>query len=150
MPAAQATLAPFSPVQQLQSAEAAEQTAADQEVATAKQGAADVAASEARTRADYDKFEGMAEGLHPPKPEFPAQPQVQQTSPLHQWASAAMVFAAIGSLFTRRPLTTAVGAASTALDAFRKNDIANATAAVNTWKINMDYAFKLADYQNDL
>lgn len=86
-----------------------------------------------------------------PRPEFkpPPQPTVKSTDPKTVWASSAMVMAAIGSLFTRTPLTTAMNAAAKVMDAFHEGDQAAANAAFQTWKISNDNYVKAFTIQND-
>jgi hypothetical protein len=86
-----------------------------------------------------------------PRPEFkpPPQPTVQSTDPKAVWASSAMVLAAIGSLFTRQPLVTAINAAAQVLDAYHAGDQAKANAAFQTWKIANDNYVKAFTLQND-
>ena len=69
------------------------------------------------------------------------------TDPKQVWASAAMVFAGLGSLLTRQPMTTAMNAAAGAMQAFQKGDQAAANAALQQWKSAQDTALKIADFE---
>lgn len=105
---------------------------------------------EAREEGDIAKLEQQREGLHPPQlTDVPKFTPPTQTDPMKQWTSAAMVFAAIGSLFTRRPLTTALNAASGVLDAYRKNDIEGANAAYKQWQDSFNNWMKVNTFELD-
>jgi hypothetical protein len=85
--------------------------------------------------------------LTPPKIEpFKAPPR---TSPLEAFGSAAGVFAALGGLLTRQPLTTSLNAAAKVLDAYKRNDDTAAQTAFDEWKVNTDNAVKLAHFELD-
>ena len=86
-----------------------------------------------------------------PRPQFqpPPQPTVQSTDPKTVWASSAMVLAAIGSMFTRQPLTTAMNAAAQVLTAYHEGDQAKANAAFATWKVANENYVKAFTIQND-
>ena len=76
----------------------------------------------------------------------PFQPP-QQTPMAAQWGSAAMIFAALGSLFTRRPLTTALNAMAGVMKAYREGDQKNLDNSMEIWKANSEQAMKLADFE---
>ena len=76
----------------------------------------------------------------------PFQPP-QQTPMVKQWGSAAMIFAALGSLFTRQPLTTALNAMAGVMKAYREGDQKNLDNSMEIWKANSEQAIKLADFE---
>jgi len=71
-------------------------------------------------------------------------PNVQPTDPRQIWGSAAMALAAIGSLMTRTPLTSALNAAAGVFKAYKENDAAAAQQAFQSWKIASENASNIA------
>lgn len=61
-------------------------------------------------------------GIAVPAINMPTPPQAKQTTPAQAWGSSAMMLATIGSLFTRRPLTTAMNAMASVLKGVREAD----------------------------
>lgn len=92
-------------------------------------------------------LEGEAGKLVPPKLDVPPPPTPKTTDPHVVWGSLAMGLAALGSLMTRTPLTTAMNAAADVVTAYGKKDQAAANQAFDTWKIASDNAVKMADFQ---
>ena len=82
-------------------------------------------------------------------PELKEVPQATapQTDPAKIWGSSAMLFAALGGLMTRRPLVTAMNAATKVFQAYKQNDIEAAKTAFDSWKIANENAMKIADFQ---
>lgn len=76
----------------------------------------------------------------------PFQPP-KQTSPLQMWGSAAMIFAAFGSMFTRQPMTTALNAMAGVMTSYRKGDQQAFDNAMEVWKANSDQAIKLGEFE---
>lgn len=75
------------------------------------------------------------------------QPTVPQTDPAKIWGSAAMLMAGIGGLMTRRPLVTAMNAATKVFEAYKQGDSEAAKAAYDSWKAANENALKIADFQ---
>jgi len=101
---------------------------------------------------DVDKAQGevkAAEGLKPPDLQLPPQPTVKQTDPQKVWTSAAMVLAAVGSLWSRQSITSAMTAATGVINAYRQGDQEAANAALASWKINNENLIKIHDYQQE-
>ena len=97
---------------------------------------------------EYKTLESERADLKPPPPMEPVPPfKPQQTSPDQMWGSAAMMLAAIGSLFTRRPLVTALNAASATLQAFHKGDMDAAQQGFQAWKAASENYLKLKNYE---
>lgn len=94
-------------------------------------------------------LEGQREALKPPEFKPVPPPTVESTNPQQVWGSSAMILAAIGSLFTRQPLTTAMNAAAQVVTAYRANDQNAANAAFQTWKIANENYNKAFEYQMD-
>ena len=108
---------------------------------------ANAEAREKPIRMEQDEaFRGMQTALedlrHPPKMQ-----QAQQTTPQQMWSSSAMVFAALGSLLTRRPLMTAMNAAASALKAFQSGNQQAVNAAFAQWKQDSEQFYKIAEYE---
>jgi hypothetical protein len=99
------------------------------------------------TKGSLTKMESDFASIPLPKMEQVPQPKVQQSTPQEQWGSAAMMFAMIGSLFTRTPMTTALNAAAGVLTAYHKGDQEAANQAYKTWEVANNNALKAADYQ---
>lgn len=94
-----------------------------------------------------DAINKQTGALQPPKSDLPPPPQPKQTSPAEAWGSTAMAFAAIGSLLTRTPLTTALNAAAAGLNAMKKNDLEAAQLNFDQWKTANDLAIKQQNFQ---
>lgn len=105
-------------------------------------GAADKQETAQLQKTEEDRFR-----LKPPELTIPESPKVQPTDPKQIWGSMAMALAALGSLMTRTPLTTAMNAAADVMDSYRKNDVAAANQAFATWKQASENYVKLADFQ---
>ena len=71
-----------------------------------------------------------------------------QTDPMKTFGSAAMVLATLGSLMTRRPLTSALNAGAALNHAVAENDASRFKSAFQTWKAETDNAWKMADWQH--
>ncbi|MHB1024066.1 MAG: hypothetical protein ACYC0Z_16880, partial [Acidobacteriaceae bacterium] len=88
--------------------------------------------------------------IKPPKLDLPPMPHVKQTDPLQMFGSDAMVFAALGSLLTRQPATTALNAAAGVIHGFQSRDQGAAKQAFQEWKAATANALKLHDYQMEI
>lgn len=140
----------LSPAKTILGAQSAIQDIAGRETAMAENLQTEDRAAEKQENEAISALEKERQGLHPPELEqMPKFTPPQQTDPVKQWSSAAMIFAAIGSLFTRRPLTTAINAASATLDAYRKNDIENASAAYKQWQDSFNNWMKVQTFELD-
>ena len=67
--------------------------------------------------------------------------------PIKGYVSAIGLLGAIGSMFTRRPLTTAMNASAGVLQAIQSQDAADLKQKTEVWKAENDNALKLLDYQ---
>lgn len=109
---------------------------------------------EAELAGEFDKFQDKTSAidkatgaLNPPKLEIPPAPQPKQTDPTQVWGSAAMALAAIGSLLTRTPLTTALNSAANVMKAYKQNDVETAQMEYDRWKTSSEMAVKQQDFQ---
>ncbi len=91
--------------------------------------------------------EDQAGRLVPPKLDVPPPPVPKSTDPHVIWGSLAMGLAALGSLMTRTPLTTAMNAAGDVMQAYVKRDQMAADQAFATWKMASENAIQMADFQ---
>lgn len=135
---------------------------AGQDIAAMRKAAADehtavagylkqAAASRDETTGKLRSIEDIIANLKHPELEKPPELQTPtQTNPVQAWSSAAMMLAAIGSLFTRRPLATAMKSAAAALNAFHDGDQERLNAAFAKWKVDMDNYWKVANYQQEI
>jgi hypothetical protein len=100
-----------------------------------------------------DTMKALAErklDVAPPKFEpQPFQAPTPQYNPAEAFGSTAATFGLIASLFTKQPLTSALNASAAAMTAFKKRDIDAYDKAFNEWKVNSDYAWKRAQFEND-
>ena len=97
---------------------------------------------------EVDALEASKMQLKPPSINLPPKPQPQHTSPIEQWGSYAMLFAALGGMLSRNHLTTALNAAAAVLDGFKKNDIQASDRAFKTWDAENKNALRLIGFQN--
>lgn len=83
------------------------------------------------------------------KPPEPGKPPAPPTpDPMKSFGSVAMMFATLGSLMTRRPLTNALNAGAKVMQAQNNQDWAAYKTAYDQWKFNADELMKLADWKN--
>ena len=85
--------------------------------------------------------------LTPPTPKNVPQSAAPLTSPVEIWGSAAMILAGIGSLMTRRPMVTALNAASNVLDAYKAKDMEAANRAFKVWEAENHNATQTFNFQ---
>ena len=85
--------------------------------------------------------------LRPPTLEKPTYKPPENTPPQEQWGSAAMAFAMLASLFTRRPMVTALNSAAEVMNAYKAGDKEHADRAYATWQAASKNAVELANYQ---
>lgn len=98
--------------------------------------------------ADRDKF--TKEG-RPAFPTLAPEPKPEENNdPIKGYISAIGVLGAIGSMFTRTPLTYAMNAASGALTAMKSQDESLFKQKYEVWKTSNENAMKLFDYQNNV
>ena len=105
------------------------------------------------------QLQALAEQLKAPNPELdsnapppafmPPAPEEKPYNPMHAWGSTAMIVAALGSLLTRRPLTTALNAAAGVMNAYKANDMAKAKQDYETWKTETANALNMQKYEMD-
>ena len=69
------------------------------------------------------------------------------TSIVDQWGSAAMIFAMLGSMFSRNHAVTAMNAAAAALNGFKQGDEAAAKQGLEEWKVANANMLKAHDFQ---
>lgn len=102
---------------------------------------------QARVVADQEKLD-LKKGLLKPA-EYQQIPYKKPTpsSPVEQWGSSAMLFAMLGSLFTRGHAVTAMNAAAAALNGFKQGDEAAAKQSFEEWKAASQNALQAANFQ---
>lgn len=83
----------------------------------------------------------------PPEMQQVPPPEPTETDPKKIWGSTAMLLAAIGSAFTRRPLVTAMQSAAKVINGYRQNDLEASNTAFQSWKVATDNAIKAQDFQ---
>lgn len=82
-------------------------------------------------------------------PDLKPPPQVQATSPVQIWGSAAMWIAALGGIMSRRPLTNSLNAMAGVMKAYREMDQNAAQTAFDVWKVENENAIKMAQFTSD-
>lgn len=85
----------------------------------------------------------------PPAPYMPPPPTNKPFDPVKTWGSTAMVLAAIGSAFTRRPMVAALNAGAAVMNAYKQNDTDAANTAMATWHAETANALAVQKYQMD-
>lgn len=105
------------------------------------------AKSESETSKQVQDLE-MSRGIYKmPKYEPIPYKAPKPTSVPEQWGSVAMMFAMLGSMFTRNHAVTALTAATAAMNGFQQKDAAAAEQAYKEWKIASENALKAANYE---
>lgn len=107
--------------------------------------AADTASRVQADRDDVDRREAALSFPHL----TPPPPQEAVTDPFQAFGQPAMWIAALGSLFTRRPLVNAINAAGAVLQSTHEQDTAAAKRHYETWKVEQENALKLAKFEQD-
>ena len=84
--------------------------------------------------------------MNPPQYQPPPPPEARAPQdPMKAWGSSAMILSALGSMFTRTPLTTAMNSAAGVMKAYREGDQDAMNYEYSKWKIaneNYQAAFK--------
>lgn len=96
------------------------------------------------------KERDTAEGERPKLPELAPEPKPEPQDPMQGYVSAIGLLGAIGSMFTRRPMTNTMNAAAAVINATKAGSDAEAEKKYKAWKEQNDNAFKLLDYQNKI
>ena len=83
-------------------------------------------------------------------PEMGEIPKMQdyKTDPMQTFGSFGMMLATLGSLMTRRPITSALNAGAEVMKAQNKGDLAAYNDAMEKWKVHADNAWKMADWEH--
>lgn len=102
------------------------------------------------TKAENAKLEDYFEKNRPPvyKPPAPYKPP-EGDNAISSWGALAIAFAALASGFTRTPMTTALGAASAAMNAMKQQNMEAAKDHYQQWKDANAQALDLAKYQQE-
>jgi hypothetical protein len=98
------------------------------------------------TQLSRDRREANALQPSPPVLQKPPKPETND-NPWAAFGQPAMLIAALGSLFTRRPAINAMNAMAGVLDATQKKDAAVAKQKYDEWKIETENTVKLAQFQ---
>ena len=152
-PAATSPVAPDQPspvdalIKKQQESEAKVQANEDKIQENLDKAEAEKAKAEADTAKNMGEIE-LKKGLlkAPTFQEIPYK-SPRPTSPAEQWGSIAMLFAMLGSMFTRRPATTALNAAAAAMNGFNQKDEAAAKQSLEEWKVANSNMLKAVEFQ---
>lgn len=106
-----------------------------------------VGSSIGRVKSEIDTLEKQRASLKPPSLALPPKPQPTQTDVLQQWGSIAMMFAALASLKTRTPMTTALNAAAQVMHGFSQGDKEATDRAYKVWEDETKNAIEIANFQ---
>lgn len=86
----------------------------------------------------------------PSPPVLTPPPKPEQSDPLNGFGSAATWLATFGSMLTRKPLTNALNATADVMDAHKAQDAANFKKKWDTWKMETENAWKMAEWNESL
>lgn len=103
----------------------------------------------ADTKAESARYDKEVSALGPP-PALHAEKWTQappENDPLKSFGSWASAVGVLGSLLTRRPLSSALNASAAAMNAQRSNDLAAYKEAHAAWKENTELAMKQSEYE---
>ncbi len=81
--------------------------------------------------------------------ELPKKPDTPTHDPIQSMGSAAMMMAIFGSALTKRPLVNALNSGAAVMKAYQQQDVYNAKLAMEEWRINLDNAVTLHNFQKD-
>lgn len=103
-------------------------------------------ATNAITRGEFERERLFAKEIKPPaQPQLRSIPQAPQQNfrdPMEGAGGPAMLLAGIASLFTRRPLTSALNAAAASMEAFHQGDKERMENERQKWKDQVEVALK--------
>ena len=71
-----------------------------------------------------------------------------ERTPFETFGNIASVLGVLGGLATKRPLMAGLNASAAAMKAIKESDAGAFRQNFETWKAQSDYAYKLADFQN--
>lgn len=77
-------------------------------------------------------------------------PMFQERSPIEALGSLGAVVGAFGSLFSRRPMTSALKSMAAGMDALYKGDVDHFNREYKTWEDQTNLALKQADLENGI
>jgi hypothetical protein len=103
----------------------------------------------ADTKAESARYDKEVSALGPP-PALHAEKWTQtppENDPVKSFGSWASAVGVLGSLLTRRPLSSALNASAAAMNAQRSNDLAAYKEARDAWKENTELAMKQSEYE---
>lgn len=86
----------------------------------------------------------------PKYPTLAPEPKPDEPNPMKGYTAVIGVLGAIGSMFTRRPMTNTMNAAAASLQAMNSKEATDFDDKYKIWKTQNDNAFKLLDYQNKI
>ena len=100
-----------------------------------------------RTRSNIDTLEKKKDSIKAPTLSLPPKPAPTETGAVQQWGSLAMVFAALASLRSRTPMTTALNAAAQVVNGFKQGDKDATDRAYKVWEEETKNALEIANFQ---
>jgi hypothetical protein len=108
----------------------------------------DIGQSQKALGEDFHKQLQDLKANAPKIPEFKPFQAPQQESPAKQFGSFAGLLATIASFESKTPLTTSLNAMAAGMRAVREGNAQAYNQAFKEWQINTEYAFKIADMEN--
>ena len=134
-------------IQRQETADAALVKNQEDELKNMEEGAKKKEIEEAKTQEKLGEI-ALKKGLlkAPTMEQVPYKP-TKPTSLVDQWGSAAMIFAMLGSMFSRNHAVTAMNAAAAALNGFKQGDEAAAKQGLEEWKVANANMLKAQDFQ---
>ena len=109
---------------------------------------ADIGKAAAAAEKKIDALNAQAMQLRPPQVNLPPKPEPKHTSPIEQFGSYAMLFAALGGLLSRNHMTASLDAMSAAMKGFQEKDQKATDEAMRQWEAETKTAIDLTNFQN--
>ena len=102
----------------------------------------------AATKSDLARLPDISAVKPPPAPAIAPAPKPVERTPFETFGNIASVLGVLGGLATKRPLMAGLNASAAAMKAIKESDAGAFRQNFETWKAQSDYAYKLADFQN--
>lgn len=144
------TMAPASPANDLAEAQKRGRASGEKVKEAGESATASIDTAARAADARVGNIENLESSLMPPPPQTIPPPKVEQTDPVKEWGSMAMIVAGLGSLLTRTPATTALNAAAGVINGFKKNDQQAADQAFKQWQVASKNLEQQHNYQMEV
>jgi len=102
---------------------------------------------ESSDQADLQTIAKAQAAMQASAPTLTPPPQQAPSNPLRAFGSAASLFAILGSLVSRAPVTAALNASASAMNAIHQKNLEDYQIHYNNWKQSTDFALQQAQLQ---